>query len=161
MLIMPLVSAALAAAVSLSAAPSRADEATSRWIAAMPFGAGQIHRGDVGLGVFFAVGEALLGGASIAAAAYAGELTSTDVDARGPNGWSIDTKRLNAKVRAVTMVNRTAFAGWTALTAVGVLEAQLCVGSRTSASRDQPSPPVRMTAGPLPGGASIGLHLSF
>jgi hypothetical protein len=44
---------------------AHADENGSRWIAAMPFGAGQIQNGDTGLGVFFAVGEALLGGATI------------------------------------------------------------------------------------------------
>jgi hypothetical protein len=37
---------ALVAAVGLSAAPARADD-TSRWIAALPFGAGQFQNGDV------------------------------------------------------------------------------------------------------------------
>jgi hypothetical protein len=156
-----IVPAALAVAVSLSAAPSRADEATSRWIAALPFGAGQIHRGDIGLGLFFAVGEALLGGTSIAAAATVGELSSTAVAPRRPGKPHIDSRALNAEVSTAVMVNRIAFASWAALTAAGVIEAQVNVGHRSSASRDEPSPPVRMIAAPVPGGASIGLHLSF
>jgi hypothetical protein len=157
-----IVPAALAVAVSLSAAPSRADEATSRWIAALPFGAGQIHRGDIGLGLFFAVGEALLGGTSIAAAATVGELNSTAVALREPGKPHLDIRAFNAEVRTVVMVNRIAFASWAALTAAGVIEAQVNVGRhKSSASRDQPILPVRMIAAPIPGGASIDLHLSF
>ncbi|HZH99233.1 MAG TPA: hypothetical protein VEX38_09700, partial [Fimbriimonadaceae bacterium] len=59
------------------------------------------------------------------------------------------------------MVNRIAFAGWASLTAAGVLEAQVNVDRRRAASRDQPSLPARIIAAPAPGGASIGLHLSF
>jgi hypothetical protein len=155
-----IVPAALAVAVSLSATPSRADEATSRWIAALPFGAGQIHRGDIGLGLFFAVGEALLGSASIAAAARFGGLSSATVAPLEP-GQHIDIRALNAELRTAAMVNRIAFAGWASLTAAGVLEAQVNVDRRRAASRDQPSLPVRMIAAPAPGGASVGLHLSF
>jgi uncharacterized protein with PIN domain len=156
-----IVPAALAVAVSLSAAPARADEATSRWIAALPFGAGQVHRGDIGLGLYFAAGEALLGGASIAAAAYVGALTSAASAPPEPGQKVVDIRALNAELRTATMVNRIAFAGWAALTAAGVVEAQLSISRRSSASRDQPSPPLRLTAAPVPGGASIGLHLSF
>jgi hypothetical protein len=156
-----IVPAAFAVAVSLSATPSRADEATSRLIAAMPFGAGQLHRGDIGLGLFFTVSEALFGGTSIVAAVLVGELTSTNVDARGPDQRLVDIRALDAEVRTATMVNRVAFASWAALAAAGVIEAQVSLGRRTSTSRDQPTLPLRMIAAPVPGGASVGLHLSF
>lgn len=155
-----IVSAALAVAVSLSAASSRADEAASRWIAALPFGAGQIHRGDIGLGLFFAVGEAVLGGTSIAAASRVGALNSARFTSLEP-GQHIDIRALNAELRTASAVNRIAFASWAALTAAGVIEAQVNVGRRSSASWDRSSPPVRMIAVPVPGGASIGLHLAF
>jgi hypothetical protein len=151
---------ALALAIGLSAAPSRADEATERWIAALPFGAGQIRRGDVGLGVFFAVGEALLGGTAIAAWAAFGALSTTDP--YRPVGQRVPSiPALNAELDTVATVNRVAFAGWAALTAAGVIEAQVSVGRRGSAPRDQPSPRVAMTAAPVPGGASMGLRLAF
>jgi hypothetical protein len=146
---------ALAAALTLSAAPSRADEASSRWIAALPFGAGQIQRGDTGLGIFFAVGESLLGGATIATAA------SVKVLGAGLPRGPVDIVAVNAELRTLVRVNQLAFAAWAALTVAGVIEAQVNVGRRGPASRDQPSAQVSVTAAPVPGGASLGLRLAF
>jgi hypothetical protein len=157
-----MVSVAVALAVGLCAAPSRADDASSRWIAALPFGVGQLHRGDIGLGIFFAAGEAVLGGASIGAAAVAGSLSSTDVtQRRSSTGQHVDIGALNDRIETATIVNRIAFAGWAALAVAGVLEAQVNIGRRRSEPRDQPGPPVGITVAPVPGGASIGLRTAF
>lgn len=69
---------ALVAAISLSAAPARADE-PSRWIAALPFGVGQFQNRDVGLGSFFASSEALMGATSIVTAAVEMKLGSIEL----------------------------------------------------------------------------------
>jgi hypothetical protein len=154
MLSRTIVSAALSVVVSLFAAQAQADEATSRWVSVLPFGAGQFHRGDIGLGIFFAAGEALLGGTSLAA--VGSMLTISE----GSVLQDSERTARNAQMKTAGMVNRVAFAGWAALTAAGLVEAQVNLGRRGPAARDA-SPPIRLTAGPLPGGASVGLVLPF
>lgn len=152
---------ALVAAVGLSAAPARADDA-SRWIAALPFGAGQFQNGDVSLGIFFAGGEVLLGATSIATAAIVMSWASIDVHRRDPDtGWHVDVPALNDRVHTATTVNRVAFTGWAVLTAAGIIEAQVNFGPRCAVSGHQIGPSVTATAAPVPGGGLVGVRAVF
>jgi hypothetical protein len=117
----------------------------SRWIAALPFGAGQFQNGDVGLGVLFAVSESLFGIASIASVAYVGALVRTTP------GRVSDVSSLNQRLEIATTVNRVTFGGFAALAVAGVLEAQVNFGRK----------PVAVTAGAAPGGALVGLRAAF
>lgn len=149
----------LATAVGLSTAPAFADEAASRWVAALPFGAGQFQNGDVALGVFFAAGEALLGGTSIATVVLVDHLASTSAVTRG--GQPVDFSVLNTEMNRTTMVNRMAFAGWAALTVAGAIEAEVQFGPRRAAPPDERSPSVAATAAPVPGGGVLGFRATF
>jgi hypothetical protein len=144
---------ALATAIALSTAPARADETGSRWLAALPFGVGQFQNGDVGLGIFFAAGQALLAGTSIATRLMVSSLAS-----QSPAGPRVDIPALNARLATAVTVNRIAFAGWAALTVAGVVEAEVSFGPRRAAPRE---PSIKATAAPLPGGGMVGLRASF
>jgi hypothetical protein len=154
------LSLALAASVGLSTAPARAEGPApcgSRWIAVLPFGAGQFQNRDVGLGIFFAAGEAALAGTSIATTLVVDKLASTNVFAPGPRP---SIARLNDQLRTVTVVNRMAFAGWAALTAVGLIEAQVSFGPRRADEKSAP-PSLAVAAASVPGGGMVGLHAAF
>ncbi len=136
--------AALAVGVGLftAAVPVRAEP--SRWIAALPFGAGQFQNGDVGRGLFFAVGEILFGGSSLGSAAYIAAIASS---APTPSRLA----STNAKLATAAAINRVTFAGWGALTLAGILEAEVSFAPNRAA----------VTATPTPGGASLGFRLGF
>jgi hypothetical protein len=149
---LPLV---LVAAIGLSTAPARADN-TSRLIAALPFGAGQFQNGDVVLGIFFAGGEAMLGVTSIATFAITSSLASTDIHRRHPDtGASVDIAALSDRIHAVATANRVAFAGWAALTAAGIIEAQVNFRPQCAALGHRMYPSVTATATPVPGGGGL------
>ena len=156
-----LLSIALAAALGLGAATARADDTKSRWIAAIPFGAGQFQNGVVAAGVAFAAGEVLLGGASIATAMIVNGLGSTSVSSRAPGGAFVDIAAVNRSISTITTTNRVLFAGWAALTVAGVIQAEVSIVPSRAAPRDTPGPSVTATASPLPGGALIGLRAAF
>lgn len=140
----------VALAVGLAAAPCQADEVGDRVIAALPFGAGQFHRHAVGLGAFFAVGEALFGGASIATWAVTERLSSADPSSH------LDAAALNRQIKAVATVNWIMFAGWATLTAVGILEAQISLPrSDPKAPKERERPRALLTVAGAPGGGSI------
>lgn len=157
---------ALAAAVGLSTVPARAEDEEgshlqivgSRWIAALPFGVGQMQNGDVGLGVAFAVGEALLAGASIASDVMVLNLASTNVSVRSSTRQPVDVPALDTELRTLTTVNRVTFAGFAALAAAGVIEAEVSFGPR---SLPRTTPAITATAAPLPGGGVVGLRACF
>jgi hypothetical protein len=164
---------ALAAAAALSTAPARADDPGlppelpsaepssprgSRWIAALPFGIGQMQNGDVGVGIFFAAGEAVLAGASLATYWTVDYIASVNPSQRSPTHQPIDVPALNARITTLTMVNRATFAGWAALTAAGVFEAEVSFGPR-HAARTRLSGSI--TAAPLPGGGMAGIRAAF
>lgn len=142
---------ALAATTILTSTSARADE--SRWIAALPFGAGQFQNGDRALGVFFAVSEAAFGATSIASS------VAVEVIAKTHTGRSTNLSELNGSIRAATMVNRISFASWAALAAVGIVEAQWSFGHRAHPpKRDAALTPI---IAPLPGGAFVGVSSAF
>jgi hypothetical protein len=150
---------ALAAAVDVSTAPAHAEDTGSRWIAALPFGVGQLQNGDVGLGVALAVGEVLLAGTSIATSAVVNRLASTD-PAPGVSSPVVDLVAVNDRIDALVTLNRIAFIGWAALTAAGVVEAQVSYGPRHSPPRPA-SPPITATVAPVLGGGVVGLRGVF
>src|SRR5256885_62700 len=102
------------------AAEARPSGPRARVIAALPFGAGQFQNGDVALGAFFAAGQVVLGGVSIATALLVSALASRDVSRR-----PVDVAALNDRLRTTATVNRLAFAGWASLAVAGVIEAQV------------------------------------
>lgn len=146
---------ALVAAISLSAAPARADE-PSRWIAALPFGVGQFQNRDVGLGIFFASSEALMGATSIVTAAIEMKLGSTDLRHLG----IVKRDALSDASHAVETTNHVTFATWAVLAVAGVLEAQVSFSPRRDAGHPQ-CPSVAVTAAPIAGGGLMGVRAVF
>src|SRR2546426_1148718 len=113
-----LLALALGATIGLAATPARAEGPSSRWIAALPFGAGQFQRGDFALGIAFAASEAALAGASIATAVLTHEISTTHLS----DGPPVNRSALNGSLRRTVLANQITFAGWAALTAAGVIE---------------------------------------
>ncbi len=149
---------AAAAAIALAAAPARADDALARSIAAVPFGAGQFQNGDTALGICFAAGEALLGGASIATMLLANHLAS--VTPSGPTQPAA-VASLNQRIDGTVTANRVSFAGWAALTAAGIIEAEVTFAPRRAAPPDGERPSLSATLAAVPGGGFLGLRGRF
>jgi hypothetical protein len=139
-------------------------EKNSRWIALVPFGVGQFQNESVGLGVAFAVGEALFGGASLATVAIVNGFASTNINAKSTQGATVNIDAVNNNIRVATTVNRIAFTGWAALTLAGVIQAQAAfVPERTTMKKRAipPRPTLAPVASPVPGGAIVGVSGTF
>ncbi len=136
-------------------------ERNSRWIALIPFGIGQIQNGDVRAGIAFAVGEAAFGVAALAAVGEFNSLASTNPYAA--TATPVNIPELNSRISTWVLVNRITFAGWAALTAAGIMHAQITfVPERTYTDRPvPPRPKLVPIASPLPGGAMLGLGGTF
>jgi hypothetical protein len=154
------LSLALAGALSFGAAPAHAEDTRARLIAALPFGVGQFQNGDVSMGLVFAAGEAILGGASIAMVVVFNRLTSASLSPPPP-GRGIDFAALNDRLAGVTTANRVLFTAWATFTVLGVVEAEVRLGAARTTPRDSQGPSVAATAAPVPGGALIGLRAKF
>lgn len=146
---------ALAAAMFFFTAPARA-EGPSRWVASLPFGAGQLQNGETELGIFFAASEAVLGAASIATVVMTNELTSADV-----RGGYVDITALNHRIRALAMVNRISFAAWAALTGAGIAHAHVRFAPQRRDTTTPLRPSVTALVAPLPGGGVLGVRGVF
>jgi len=95
----------------------------SRWVAMLPFGAGQFQNGDETLGVVFAVSEVLLGAALITSASLHAEAYSTAVLYVEANQSVPPDVRQSYDVTATLAVASTfALVG---VTALGIVEANL------------------------------------
>jgi hypothetical protein len=139
-------------------------EKNSRWIAFVPFGAGQFQNESVGLGVLFAVSEGLLGGASLATVAIINGFASTNTSQKSPGNLPVSTDALNSNIRIATTVNRITFVGWAALTIAGVIQAQVAFVPQRVTIKKRPIPPrptISPVAAPVPGGALLGLQGTF
>jgi tetratricopeptide (TPR) repeat protein len=139
----------------------------SRWIALLPFGVGQLQNGDTGLGIFFAVSQAVAGGVSIGFAGAASYFESVD-----PNAVSPDTEKglnvgeINAQLATMRLVNRIAFGAWAALAVAGIIQAQVAfVPERVTVSPrpipKRPAPVVLPTVSITPGSMGVGLAGRF
>jgi hypothetical protein len=145
------------------AGEERVVEPNSRWVAMVPFGVGQYQNGDIRLGVVFTVGEALLGGSALISVAVYNKLASTDLT-QHPNNMRVDVPKLNQQIITAATVNQICFAGWAALSAAGVVQAQVAFVPERVTFRKRPVPPrptVTPVAAPLPGGAVLGLTGTF
>jgi hypothetical protein len=131
-------------------------EYNARWLAMVPFGVGQFQNGDVRLGIAFATGEVLLGGAALVAVAIVNKLAS---------GISAENFQvLNPRIRTAATVNQVTFAAWAALTAAGVIQAQIAFVPSRVTTQTRPVPPrpkLAPVAAPLPGGGFVGLTGTF
>jgi hypothetical protein len=155
------------------AAEERVVEKRSRWIAALPFGIGQFQNGDTGLGWAFLVSQALAGATTIVSAIVVGGYEGVDVTpeptptAPGEERQDVDIDALNSQIQTATTINRVAFGAWAALTAVGIVHAQVTfVPDRvTVRTRPVPPPPPSFSAGPtvsvMPGGVGLGVTGRF
>jgi hypothetical protein len=146
------------------AARERTVEPNSRWIALVPFGIGQFQNGDLRLGVFFAAGEAVLGGASLVAVAIVNSLASTNINLRTASNQPVNTTALNANIETATRVNQVTFGTWAALTLAGVIQAQVAFVPEKVTFHDRPIPPhpkLLPVASPVPGGAVLGVGGTF
>ncbi|APR88197.1 Tetratricopeptide TPR_2 repeat protein [Minicystis rosea] len=140
------------------AGEERRIEPNSRWIAMVPFGVGQFQNGDVRLGVVFAAGEVLLGGASLVTVAVVNRLASSF---SVPN---VDKNALSRQIKTVTTVNQITFAAWAAVTVAGVLQAQFGFVPERTTTVKRPIPPrpkIAPVAAPVPGGAIFGVTGTF
>ena len=138
----------------------------SRWIALVPFGIGQFQNGDVRLGVTFAVGEAVFGGASLITVAIYNEpgLRPTSATSRRRAAHYPNIPGLNAALNTATVVNQVSFTAWAALTLAGVIQAQVAFVPEKVTYHDRPIPPrprVVPVAFPVSHGAGIGLAGTF
>jgi tetratricopeptide (TPR) repeat protein len=157
------------AELSRLAESERVVETRSRWIAAVPFGAGQFQNGDRGLGWLFLAGEAAAGATSIISALALTSFQGVDVSPKDPASGerNVDIDALNARIDVVTAVNRVAFGAFMAMAVTGIVHAQLTfVPERaTLRKRPIPPPPPSFSAAPtisvFPGGAALGVGGRF
>ncbi len=146
------------------AARERTVEPNSRWIALVPFGIGQFQNGDLRLGVFFAAGEAVLGGASLVTVAIVNSLASTNIGIRATTNQPVNVPALNANIITASRVNQVTFAAWGALTVAGIIQAQVAFVPEKVTFHERPIPPrpkLLPVASPVPGGAVLGVAGTF
>lgn len=153
------------------AAEERLVEHRSRWVAAVPFGVGQFYNGDTALGWLFLVSQVLAGATSITSAVIVSGYEGVDVTPPptldGEQRATVDVDQLNAQIQTATIINRVAFGAWAALTAAGIVHAQVTfVPERSSVRRRSvPAPPRSFSIAPAvsagPGGFGLGLSGRF
>lgn len=100
-------------------------ERNSRWLALLPFGVGQYQNGDIGLGVAFTVGEALLVGASLVSAGLVNYFATRDPNQLTPSGEQLNRADLNQSIRTAVLVNQATFTAWAVAAAAGIVQAQI------------------------------------
>ena len=130
----------------------------------IPFGVGQIQNGDVRLGVFFAVSEAVFGAASLVSVAVFNHLASTNISMTTVTGQPVLVPELNTELSNVALVDRISFAGFCALALAGVVHAQVTFVPDKVTYHDRPiplRPKLVPVAAPVPGGAVLGLGGTF
>jgi hypothetical protein len=137
---------------------------SSRWVAFVPFGAGQFQNGDAALGWVFAVSEAVAGGTSIGLAATVASYANVDLSAKDPTtGQTVSRTELQSRIDSATLANRIAFSAWAGITVIGIVQAQIAfVPERVSMRpRPLPKPSVAPAVAPTAGGATFGLTGRF
>lgn len=152
------------------ASKERIIERNSRLVAFVPFGVGQIQNGDKGLGILFAVSEAITGIASIALSSATYYWESIDPNTINPDtgkkAGSDTRKAINATTQTIAMANQITFGAWAALTIAGVVQAQIAFVPERVTYVDRPlpkrPPPVVMPAISFtPGGSLVGVTGRF
>ena len=138
----------------------------SRFVATLPFGAGQFQNDDVELGWFFAVSEVLGAATSIASAAVAFNYGAVDcrtyVDE--DTGLPADCQQLEQSYDTASWVNWISFGTTMALVAAGIIEAHASFEAESTTTRERevpPRPPVEPVVSWQEGGVMVGLHGHF
>lgn len=117
-------------------------EKNSRWVAAIPFGAGQFQNRDPLLGYLFLGSEVLLAGTAIGAM-----VIQLDLNARADDDPPPDPADLNPKLDAAYQTMVISTWGFIGVAAVGVLQAQLAFVPELKRSVKKPlSPELRPPA---------------
>ncbi|HEX9294494.1 MAG TPA: hypothetical protein VF881_01630 [Polyangiaceae bacterium] len=128
----------------------------SRWVALVPFGAGQFQNGQESLGYTFLVGESLLAAASITAGVIHMQLISDY--ARFQN--TVDFADYDARRRTAQTVSVLAGGALAAVAVGGIVHAQLTFVPELRETRPRPIPkPPAMMPAVIPGarGLVVGL----
>jgi len=105
-------------------------EVRSRWVAAVPFGVGQLQNDDTTLAILFGATELAAGVTSIVTAVVVADHASVDTKETvlAPDGTQqrvFDELALNESIAQMTLANRIAFGTWAGLTVLGVVQAQI------------------------------------
>lgn len=134
-------------------------EQNSRFVAALPFGAGQFQNGQKALGYAFLVGQSLSAGASVAS--FIALQSKAHEAANAPDSLRAN---FNDDLRAWRLRTNVSFAVFAGLAAGGILHAQLSFVPEVREVRERklPKPPPGLpVAGALPGGAYLGWQGRF
>lgn len=167
------------------AAEEKVTERRSRFVASLPFGAGQFQNGSVGLGAFFAVSEvAPLISTMATAGVYferkdlfrrscrrdeAGNLVAVSrVDTANEN-QDLDCEGLSSQLDALRAATWITFGSALALGVAGIIEAHVSFQSEVVTIKKRPIPPhidappviIKPTGGPIDGGFLLGMLGSF
>ncbi|HKQ69837.1 MAG TPA: hypothetical protein VJT73_10890 [Polyangiaceae bacterium] len=132
----------------------------SRWIAALPFGAGQFQNGQPALGYAFLVSEALLAAASVTA----GSIHMQIVADYASNATTSDFADFESRRRATQDVSLFCSAAFAVMAVGGVVQAQLAFVPEVKETRQRPipkPPTLTPTISALPTGATLGLTGTF
>jgi hypothetical protein len=147
-------------------------EQNRRWLATVPFGVGQFQNGDTALGALFLTSETLLAATALTAVSVQLSLYSA-----AEGGTRLDAgqaREINENLRTAQTVFLVSTGAFLATAVAGVVEAHLSfvperpagVRKRSPeqppASREEPrGGVVSFGAGPIPGGAQLGLQGVF
>ena len=114
----------------------------SRWIAAIPFGVGQFQNDAHALGAFFAIGETLALGATLASAGVA---LDTAIKIGGPDkdeqGTDIKKLELLERYRDAQLANWISLGIGASLLVAGIIEAQVSFEDTKVIKTKRPIPP--------------------
>ncbi|MCH2108438.1 MAG: hypothetical protein MK135_03860 [Polyangiaceae bacterium] len=147
----------------------------SRWIAALPFGAGQFQNGHQGWGFFFLTAEVVTGSTALASTIILADLNQQYIDSEIVGGGPpLNANEFNRKKKAALTTLTVATWTWIGVTLAGIADAQIRflperhLGARTRPLPKDLQPPkdpeesrVEPLAGWLPGGGFVGLRGAF
>ena len=149
----------------------------SRWIAAIPFGVGQIQNGDLALGIFFMSVQGLAAtGGIVTSALYTNDLacaTHPQTEECGSQSQVDQTyaDEINDKLEKVQIANIVSFSVLAAAIVAGIIEAQASFVPEVRTQRTRklppkplkpPPPAVGFTGVPdAPDAMGLGIHVAF
>lgn len=141
-------------------------EKRSRLVAFLPFGVGQLHNGDTGLGMLFLASQAAAAGSAIVFGTLHAFYASVDPNTKDANGSPVDRPALAERVRVTALGNQISFATWGALAVAGIVQANVAFVPEVRTTRDRPipkrpQPAVVPTVVASGDGVSVGLVGSF
>ena len=130
----------------------------SRWIAAIPFGAGQFQNDQQAAAWTFLTAEAALAATSVVTGAIAQDLQSKGT------ARNVDTADVNRRVETMQIVNNAAFVAFAVVAVGGIMHAQLTFVPKRQEVRTRELP-TELRATPIVSvvrdGALLGLHGCF